>query len=77
MKYTVKKGDTLTAIATKHNTTVKAIQKLNPTIINVNKIKVGQVITLPDNKTDSIEALKKCLDAIENLAEFKALLKLL
>ena len=77
MKYTVKKGDTLSAIATKHKTTVKDIQKLNPTIINANKIKVGQVITLPDNKTDGIEALKKCLNAIENLTEFKALLKLL
>lgn len=40
--YTVKSGDTLSAIATKYDTTVAAIQKLNPTLIkNVNLILTG------------------------------------
>ena len=44
--YTVKKGDTLTAIAKKYGTTIKAIKDLN-TIKDVNLIYVGQVIKIP------------------------------
>lgn len=47
---TVKKGDTLSAIAKKYGTTVKAIKDANPTITNVNLIKPGQVFTLPGVK---------------------------
>ncbi|MFT3951167.1 MAG: LysM peptidoglycan-binding domain-containing protein [Oscillospiraceae bacterium] len=43
--YTVKKGDTLTAIAKKHGTTVAALVKLNG-IKNPNLIHVGQKIKL-------------------------------
>ena len=40
--YTVRGGDTLSAIALKYGTTVVAIQKLNPSLIrNVNQIQVG------------------------------------
>ncbi len=40
--YTVRSGDTLSAIARKYGTTVAAIQKLNPSLIrNVNQIQVG------------------------------------
>lgn len=40
--YTVRSGDTLSAIARKYGTSVGAIQKLNPTLIrNVNLIQVG------------------------------------
>lgn len=40
--YTVKSGDTLSAIARKYGTSVSAIQKLNPTLIkNVNLILTG------------------------------------
>ena len=40
--YTVKAGDTLSAIAWKYGTSVSAIQRLNPTLIrNVNVIQVG------------------------------------
>ena len=40
--YTVKSGDTLSGIAKKYDTTVSAIQKLNPTLIkNVNLILTG------------------------------------
>lgn len=43
--YTVKRGDTLSAIARKYNTTVAALAKLN-NIKNVNVINVGQVLKL-------------------------------
>ena len=45
---TVASGDTLSAIARDNNTTVAAIQKANPTITNVNQIKVGQNIKVPN-----------------------------
>jgi GH25 family lysozyme M1 (1,4-beta-N-acetylmuramidase) len=44
--YTVKAGDTLSAIAIKFNTTVKAIADLNH-IADPNMIFVGQVLTIP------------------------------
>ena len=48
--YTVKSGDTLSAIAKEKNTTVDAIAKKNK-ISNVNLISVGQVIEIEDAKT--------------------------
>jgi lysozyme len=45
--YTVKAGDTLSGIAAKFHTTVKAIQAINPSITNPNVIFVGQVIVIP------------------------------
>ncbi len=44
---TVKKGDTLSAIAKANKTTVAAIAKANPSIKNVNVIKVGQKVVIP------------------------------
>ena len=48
--YTVKSGDTLSAIAKEKNTTVDAIAKKNK-ISNVNLITVGQVLEIEDDKT--------------------------
>ena len=48
--YTVKSGDTLSAIAKEKNTTVDAIAKRNK-ISNVNLITVGQVLEIEDEKT--------------------------
>ena len=48
--YTVKSGDTLSAIAKEKNTTVDAIAKKNK-ISNVNLISVGQVLVIEDAKT--------------------------
>ena len=45
--YTVQQGDTLRKIANRLNTTVDAILKVNPQIVNPNLIYVGQVINLP------------------------------
>ena len=44
--YTIKKGDTLGAIALKYNTTVNNLMALNPQIKNANLIYVGDVIRL-------------------------------
>lgn len=45
--YTVKKGDTLSAIAKKYGTTVKKIMSENSSIKNANKIYVGQKLKIP------------------------------
>lgn len=45
--YTVKAGDTLTAIARKFGTTVEALLKANPQIKNPDLIRVGEVIKIP------------------------------
>lgn len=58
--YTVKKGDTLSAIAKKYNTTVENIMKANPSIKNPNKIYVGQVIQIPvKTMQESTSAVKE------------------
>jgi hypothetical protein len=43
--YTVKRGDTLSAIAVAHKTTVKQLVALNSKITNPDRIYIGQVIT--------------------------------
>lgn len=48
--YTVKSGDTLSAIAKEKNTTVDAIAKKNK-ISNVNLISVGQILEIEDANT--------------------------
>lgn len=45
--YTVQRGDTLRIIAARYNTTVDAILKVNPQIVDPNRIYTGQVINLP------------------------------
>lgn len=42
--YVVKSGDTLTSIAKKHETTLLALQELNPQIENINLIFPNQKI---------------------------------
>jgi len=44
---TVKKGDTLSAIAAANKTSVAAIAAANPDITNLNKISIGQKIVVP------------------------------
>lgn len=87
MNYTVKRGDTLSAIARKYGTTVGALASANG-IQNVNLIRVGQVLQIPTkeepkpepkpvNNNQVYNALVTCLDAIEALPEFKTLAGLL
>lgn len=51
--YTVKKGDTLSKIAKNYKTTVSSIMKLNPSIKDANKIRVGQVIKISGTVSNS------------------------
>lgn len=75
--YTVKKGDTLSSIAKKYDTTVEALVASNG-IRNKNIIYVGQVLTIPSPTNNQVyNALVTCLDAIEDLPEFKTLEALL
>ena len=53
--YTVKSGDTLSAIAASHNTTVDKIAQKNK-IINIHLISVGQVLELDDTATSTTTA---------------------
>lgn len=83
MTYTVRKGDTLSGIAKAHGTTVEALASTNG-IQNPNIIRVGQVLQIPAKETDKpinnnqiYNALITCLDAIEDLPEFKTLSGLL
>lgn len=79
MTYTVKKGDTLYAIALKHKTTVEALVASNG-IKDKNLIHIGQVLTIPTEKPTNNQlynAFITCLDAIEDLPEFKTLSGLL
>lgn len=76
-KHTVKKGDTLSKIGAKYGVSVPELAKTNG-IINVNMIKVGQVLIIPEAGDTAIrEALEACLDAVENLPEFKTLCELM
>ena len=76
--YIIKKGDTLSAIARKYKTTVKALAAANE-IKNVSLINVGQVIQIPGGKDYSKlgKAVNDCLTAIEQLPEYQEVMKLL
>lgn len=51
--YIVQKGDTLSKIANKFNTSVSEILKINPNITNPNIINIGQIINITTSKTSS------------------------
>ena len=51
MAYKVKSGDTLSQIAKRMGTSLKALMAANPQIKNANKISVGQSIKIPEGKT--------------------------
>lgn len=51
--YTVKSGDTLSAIASRYQTTVASIVALNPSITNPNLIYPGQQFTIQTNQSSS------------------------
>jgi len=79
MSYTVKAGDTLSGIAQMYGTTVEALVSTNG-IQNKNLIYVGQVLQIPTKAPTNNQvynAIITCLDAIENLPEYKQLEELL
>jgi len=50
--YTIQSGDTLGGIAKKHKVDLDVLIDANPQIKNINAIRVGQKITIPENPTD-------------------------
>lgn len=63
VKYTVKKGDTLSEIAVTYHTTVSKLLALNPDITNKDLIYIGQVIVVSGdaNTKTSNKSLKKAV----------------
>jgi murein DD-endopeptidase MepM/ murein hydrolase activator NlpD len=57
MNYVVKAGDTLSKIATRNGATVAQLLQANPQITDPNKIKVGDVINIPNGSTDTTQPL--------------------
>ena len=47
--YTVRKGDTLVAIAAKNNITLAALREANPQITDPRKLRIGAKLTIPSN----------------------------
>ena len=45
--YTIQKGDCLSVIAQKYNTTIAILMELNPQIINPDKIYAGKTMLVP------------------------------
>ena len=81
-KYVIKKGDTLSKLAKAWNCTINDILKVNPTIINANKIYEGKVIIKPstiqpDLDDEVITLLRACVNDIQNLNSFKKLVSYL
>ena len=63
--YTVKKGDNLTRYASRNNTTIEEIMKLNPHIKNRDKIYIGDKIILPGKWNDDGSEFVDTEDEIE------------
>src|SRR5688500_20356046 len=61
MTYTVKAGDTLSKIAKITNCSTDQLLKANPRIKDPNKIKVGDVLTLPNGLSELTTDNKKPL----------------
>lgn len=76
MKYTVKKGDTLSEIAEKYSVTVEALVASNG-ISNPDRIAIGQELTIPDTDGKLKQAFNDCLSAIVKMQEYKTLTGLL
>lgn len=83
MTYKVVKGDTLSTIAKRTGTTVKAIQLANAAVIkDINKINVGTVLNIPFGEgSEGSETFRtqfeKALKDVENLDSVKKLFSML
>lgn len=76
MTYTVKKGDTLSTIAKKYNTTVDILVSSNKGLIkDRNTIKVGWKLNIPQSKnyTQIGKQVEIVLKDIEKLSSFNKL----
>lgn len=77
--YVVNKGDNLEKIANRYGVTVSDIQKANSSLIkDVNKIKVGWVLTIPEKSNDAFKKqFETALKDIEKLPSVKKLCEML
>src|SRR5215218_10475654 len=57
MTYLVKAGDTLSKIASRNGVTLAQLLTSNPQITDPNKIKIGDVINVPDTLTENTQPL--------------------
>lgn len=73
--YTVRKGDTLTAIAMSYNVTKDAILKANSIIKDPNLLITGWKLSIPtsEREMEIASCLKECMNDIDNLDSFKKL----
>jgi len=72
MTYKVKAGDNLSKVAKRHGISLAQLLKANPQIKNPDKIKVGQLINLPDTSTETTQPLpSKVVPAIDPTAKTK------
>ncbi|AMR58251.1 peptidoglycan hydrolase [Bacillus phage vB_BsuP-Goe1] len=67
--YVVKKGDTLSGIATKNKTTVEKLLRLNPQIKNPNKIYVGQNINTGSPAKSTLKYKIKSGETLSGIAK--------
>jgi len=51
MTYTVRPGDTISKIAMRNGVTVAQLLQANPVVTDPNRIKVGDVLNIPDSST--------------------------
>ena len=57
MTYKVKAGDNLSKVARRYGISLSQLLKVNPQIKNPDRIKVGQLINLPDTSTETTQPL--------------------
>lgn len=78
MTHTVKRGETLSGIARKYDTTVGALVAHNG-IKNPNVIQVGQLINIPSKapSKDVIDVVNACVRDITALPSFKTFMEMI
>lgn len=68
MDYKVKAGDTLSKIAKRNGVSLAQLLKANPQIKNPDKIRVGQLINLPDTPTETTKPLPSTVGSVVTAA---------
>ena len=69
MNYTVKAGDTLSKIAKRYGISLAQLLQANPQIKNPDKIRIGQIVNLPDTSTETTQPLpSKIVSAVTTTA---------